>query len=207
LHESDNKIALKKSERMLMAAKGQSDEITHLLQEMRRGNPEAATYVIPLVYQQLRRRARALLRNERGDHTLQPTALVNDALMRLIGTDCLEWQSRAQFFAVSSTIMRHILIDHARAHRANKRGGEFRKISLDQALEYEWSQAESLLCLDEALNRLQTFDPRLRSVVEMRFFAGMTEEEIAEVLKISTRTVKRDWQFARDWLYREMTRH
>jgi RNA polymerase sigma factor (TIGR02999 family) len=162
--------------------------------------------LIPLVYDQLRRTARSLLRNERGDHTLQPTALVNDALMRLIGKECLEWQSRAQFFAVSSKIMRHILIDHARAHGADKRGGEFQKISLDHVFAYEWRQADSFLSLNEALDRLQEFDQRLCSVVEMRFFAGMTEEEISDVLKVSVRTVKRDWQFARDWLYREMTR-
>jgi RNA polymerase sigma factor (TIGR02999 family) len=189
-----------------MAAKVHSDEITRLLLEMREGNPEAAPNLIPLVYDQLRRTARSLLRNERGDHTLQPTALVNDALMRLIGKECLEWQSRAQFFAVSSKIMRHILIDHARAHGADKRGGEFQKISLDHVFAYEWRQADSFLSLNEALDRLQEFDPRLCSVVEMRFFAGMTEEEISDVLKVSVRTVKRDWQFARDWLYREMTR-
>jgi RNA polymerase sigma factor (TIGR02999 family) len=189
-----------------MAAKDQPDEITRLLLEMRQGNPEAATDLIPLVYDQLRMRARAVLRNERSDHTLQPTALVNDALMHLMGAESLVWQNRAHFFAVSSKIMRHILIDHARAHRAKKRGGEFRKISLDESLEYEWCQAESLLSLNEALERLQSFDPRLSSVVEMRFFAGMTEEEIAEVLKLSVRTVKNDWQLARDWLYREMTR-
>jgi RNA polymerase sigma-70 factor (ECF subfamily) len=191
---------------MPTAAKVHSDEITRLLLEMREGNPEAAPNLIPLVYEQLRRTARSLLRNERGDHTLQPTALVNDALMRLIGKECLEWQSRAQFFAVSSKIMRHILIDHARAHGADKRGGEFQKISLDHVFAYEWRQADSFLSLNQALERLQEFDPRLCSVVEMRFFAGMTEEEISEVLKVSVRTVKRDWQFARDWLYREMTR-
>jgi RNA polymerase sigma factor (TIGR02999 family) len=191
---------------MPTAAKVHSDEITRLLLEMREGNPEAAPNLIPLVYEQLRRTARSLLRNERGDHTLQPTALVNDALMRLIGKECLEWQSRAQFFAVSSKIMRHILIDHARAHCADKRGGEFQKISLDHVFAYEWRQADSFLGLNQALERLQEFDPRLCSVVEMRFFAGMTEEEISDVLKVSVRTVKRDWQFARDWLYREMTR-
>jgi RNA polymerase sigma factor (TIGR02999 family) len=191
---------------MPTAAKVHSDEITRLLLEMREGNPEAAPNLIPLVYEQLRRTARSLLRNERSDHTLQPTALVNDALMRLIGKECLEWQSRAQFFAVSSKIMRHILIDHARAHGADKRGGEFQKISLDHVFAYEWRQADSFLSLNQALERLQEFDPRLCSVVEMRFFAGMTEEEISDVLKVSVRTVKRDWQFARDWLYREMTR-
>jgi RNA polymerase sigma factor (TIGR02999 family) len=103
--------------------------------------------------------------------------------------------------------MRHILIDYARAHRAIKRGGELNKVSLDDGLMYEWRQAESLLSLNEALDRLQKLDPRLSKVIDMKFFAGMTEEEIAEVLKLSARTVKRDWQFARDWLYREMTRH
>lgn len=189
-----------------MASNIQSDQITRLLLEMRRGNAEAANDLIPLVYDRLRRMARALLRNERVDHTLQPTAIVNDALMRLIGTECLEWQSRAQFFAVCSTIMRRILIDHARAHRAAKRGGDLQKISLDDGLMYEWRQAESLLSLNEALDRLEKLDPRLSKAIEMRYFAGMTEDEIAEVLKVSVRTVKRDWQFARDWLYREMTR-
>lgn len=189
-----------------MEARVQPEEITRLLHEMRQGNPNAADHLIPLVYDQLRGRARSLLRNERGDHTLQPTALVNDALMRLIGTESLEWQSRAQFFAVSSTIMRHILIDHARARAARKRGGELHKVTLDNALEYECQQFESLLALNEALDKLQELEPRLSSVVEMRFFAGMTEEEISEVLKVSARTVKRDWQFARDWLHREMSK-
>jgi RNA polymerase sigma factor (TIGR02999 family) len=182
------------------------NEITRLLLEMRQGNPEAANDLIPLVYDQLRRMARSLLRNERSDHTLQPTALVNDALMRLIGTENLEWKSRAHFFAVSSTIMRRILIDSARAHRAEKRGGDLTKISLNSNLMYDWRQAESLLSLNDALDKLTEVDARLCHVVEMRFFAGMTEEEIAEVLGVSLRTVKRDWQFARDWLYREMTR-
>jgi len=182
----------------LMATNIQSDDITRLLLEMRLGNPEAANDLIPLVY--------GRLRNERGDHTLQPTVLVNDALMRLIGRDSLEWQSRAQFFAVSSTIMRRILIDHARAHGAAKRGGDRHKVSLDDGLMYEWQQAESLLSLNEALDRLEKLDPRLSKVIEMKFFAGMTEDEIAEVFKLSVRTVNRDWQFARDWLYREMTR-
>ncbi len=189
-----------------MPANVSSDEITRLLLEMRQGNANAADHLIPLVYAQLRRIARSYLRNEREDHTLQPTALVNDALMRLIGAESLEWKSRAHFFAVSSTVMRRILIDSARAHRTEKRGGDLKQISLDTGLMYDWRQAESLLILNEALDKLAEFDSCLSKVVEMRFFAGMTEEEIAEVLKTSVRTVKRDWQFARDWLYREMTR-
>jgi RNA polymerase sigma-70 factor, ECF subfamily len=183
-----------------------SDEITRLLLEMRKGNSQAANDLIPLVYEQLRRMARSLLRGERGDHTLQPTALVNDALMRLIGTTNLEWKSRAHFFAVSSNIMRRILIDSARAHRAEKRDGELVQVSLDSKLKYEWRQADSLLSLNEALDKLEELDPRLCKVVEMKFFAGMTESETGEVLNVSARTVKRDWQFAKDWLYREMTR-
>ena len=189
-----------------MAENVRSDEITRLLLEMRQGHSKAVDELIPLIYAHLRRIARTLLQQEREGHTLQPTVLVNDALMRLIGTSSIEWQNRAHFFAVSATIMRRILIDHARGHRAEKRGGELKRVTLDEALAYEWRSAESLLELDEALNRLQRKEPRLASVVEMRFFAGMTEEEIAEVLKLSTRTVKSDWQFARDWLYREMRR-
>src|SRR5215472_2715747 len=174
-----------------------SQEITRLLVELRNGNEQAANDLIPLVYDQLRRMARSLLRNERSDHTLQPTALVNDALMRLIGTADLEWRSRAHFFAVSATVMRRILIDSARAHKAEKRDGDLVQVSLDSNLAYEWRQADSLLSLNEALDRLNELDPRLCKVVEMRFFAGMTEAETAEVLNISVRTVKRDWQFAK----------
>jgi RNA polymerase sigma factor (TIGR02999 family) len=183
-----------------------SDEITRLLREMGQGDAEAANQLIPLVYQHLRLQAKALLRREREDHTLQPTALVNDALMCLIGAKSLDWHSRAQFFAISAAIMRRILIDHARVHRTAKRGGDLRKLSLDDRLTYDWRQAESLLDLDEALNRLQEVDPRLTKVVEMKFFVGMSEHEIADVMNLSVRTIKRDWHFARDWLYREMTR-
>lgn len=182
-----------------------ANEVTYLLLEMRKGNAQAADALIPLVYGQLRRMARSQLNHERGDHTLQPTALVNDVLMRLIGTGDLEWKSRAHFFAVSSAIMRRILIDSARAHRAEKRDGNHIQVSLHSNLKYEWRQAESLLALNDALDRLATVDLRLSKVVEMRFFAGMTEAEIAEVLNVNVRTVKRDWQFAKDWLYREMT--
>jgi RNA polymerase sigma factor (TIGR02999 family) len=189
-----------------MAPKARQEEITQLLLDMRNGNTQAVNDLIPLVYENLRRTANALLRQERQDHTLQPTVLVDDVLMRLIGTTQLEWQSRAQFFAIASVQMRRILIDHARAHRAEKRGGDYQKVSLDDRLVYDWHKAESLLILNEALDRLEELDPRMSKVVEMRYFAGMTEEEVADVLKLSVRTVKRDWQFARDWLYREITR-
>jgi RNA polymerase sigma factor (TIGR02999 family) len=158
------------------------------------------------VFDQLRRVARKLLHQERQDHTLQPTALVDDALLRLIDPRSLEWQSRAQFFSVAATVMRHILTDHARAHRADKRGGELKQIPLDDVFVYEWRNPEALLELDRALDRLAQYDQRMSKIVEMRFFSGMTEEEIAQVIQKNVKTVKRDWQFARDWLYAEMTR-
>ncbi len=187
-----------------MQPEATANEITRLLNEMRDGHASAADQLVPLIFDQLRRTARRLLQAERKDHTLQPTALVNEALMRLIGNTTLEWQNRAQFFSVASTVMRHILTDHARAHCAEKRGGRYLKVSLDEGLVYDWRQAEAILELNRALDRLATHDDRLSKVVEMRFFAGMTEDEIAAVLQVSVRTVKRDWNFARDWLYAEL---
>ena len=183
-----------------------SGEITRLLGEVRHGKAEAADELIPLVYNQLRTLARGYLQGERGGHTLQPTVLVHDALMRLLGNQSMDWQNRAHFFAVASQIMRRILIDYARSHRAEKRGGAVRRLSLEEDLIYDWRQADALLDLDHALDKLEGYDPRLSKIVEMRFFGGMTEDEAAEVLCISVRTVKRDWQFARTWLYGEMTR-
>jgi RNA polymerase sigma factor (TIGR02999 family) len=182
-----------------------SGEITRLLGKVRDGNAEAVDQLIPLIFTELRRAARRLMARERGDHTLQPTALVNDVLMQMIGANSIDWQCRAQFFALASTMMRNILIDYARSNRAKKRGGEFKHIPLDDQLAHDSCQPDYLLALDQALDRLQTNDARSSKVVEMRFFAGMTEEEIAEVLDVSVKTVRRDWQFARDWLYREMT--
>lgn len=182
-----------------------SGEITRLLEDVRQGKPEAADQLIPLIYEQVRRVARGYLRREREDHTLQPTVLVNDALLQLLGTDTVMWQNRAHFFAVASQVMRRILIDYARSHRAEKRGGKFQRVSFDEGLAYDWRQAESLLCVNEALDRLEKYDQRLSRIVEMRFFGGMTEREIAEVFGVSERTVKRDWQFARTWLYTEIS--
>lgn len=187
-----------------MQPEASANEITRLLNEMRDGHASATDQLVPLIFDQLKRAARRLMQGEREDHTLQPTALVNEALMRLMGNNTLAWENRAQFFSVASQVMRHILIDHARAHRAGKRGGAYRKVPLEEGLAYEWRQAEAILELNRALDRLAIYDDRLSKVVEMRFFAGMTEEEIAAVLHCSVRTVKRDWNFARDWLYAEM---
>jgi RNA polymerase sigma-70 factor, ECF subfamily len=187
-----------------MHSEARSREITRLLNEMRAGHASAADQLVELVFDQLRRAARRLFQAERKDHTLQPTALVNEALMRLMGANSMQWENRAQFFSVASTVMRHILTDHARAHRAEKRGGAFVKVSMEEDLAYEWRQPEAILELNRALDRLAIYDDRLSKIVEMRFFAGMTEEEIAEVLQKSVRTIKRDWIFARDWLYSEL---
>jgi RNA polymerase sigma-70 factor (ECF subfamily) len=181
-------------------------EITRLLNEIRAGNSTATEELIPLVLDTLKRVARKRIQNERKDHTLQPTALVNEALLRLLGDESLEWESRAHFFSVASSVMRHILTDYARARGAAKRGGGFVKVPLEEAMACEWRRPEAILALDEALDRLAAYDSRLCKVVEMRFFAGMTEEQIATVLQKSVRTVKRDWHFARDWLYAQLTR-
>lgn len=181
-------------------------EITALLHDARDGDADAAAKLVPLVYRELRRMADRYLRNERIGHTLQPTALVHDALLELLGSQSVDWQNRAHFFAVAAQSMRRILVDYARSHRAEKRGGNFQRISLDNVLVVSREQFGDLLVLDQALDRLQKWDGRLGRMVELRFFGGMTEEETAEVLGISVRTVKRDWKVARAWLHGEMTK-
>jgi len=181
-------------------------EITDLLHAVRKGDSNAASKLIPLVYAQLRRLAASYLRRERPDHTLQPTALVHDALLRLLGTQSIDWQDRAHFFAITANSMRRILIDHARAHRAQKRSGICEKLTLDCAAAIQEGQSPQLIMLDRALSKLQEWDARQGRIVELRFFGGLTDEEVSEVMGISVRTVKRDWKMARVWLHREMTR-
>jgi len=172
-------------------------EVTRILLDFRKGNLEAQDRLVPLVYRELRRIASNHLRHERAHHSLQPTALVHEAYMRLIDIHDIDWQSRAHFFSVSSTLMRRILVDHARAGRAHKRGSGGETIVLDESLLPSPGKAPEVLALDEALDRLAHLDERQAKIVEMRFFAGMTEEETGEVLGISARTVKRDWRVAR----------
>ncbi|MDQ6708007.1 MAG: sigma-70 family RNA polymerase sigma factor [Acidobacteriota bacterium] len=181
-------------------------EITLLLTQLRRGQTEAAAALVPLVYRELHRLAAAYMRRERPDHTLQPTALVNEVYMRLVQQRDIDWQSRAHFFGVAAGAMRRILVDHARAHRAQRRGGGAQKLELKESLVFSEAQSDDLIALDEALSRLQTWDPRQSRIVDMLFFGGLTQEEAAEVLGISVRTVKRDWSVARAWLYGEMGR-
>jgi RNA polymerase sigma factor (TIGR02999 family) len=179
-------------------------EITQLLIQVTEGNQEAESRLIPLVYGELRRLARRYMRNERPDHTLQATALVHEAYLRLAGQKDISWQNRAHFFGVAANAMRRILVDHARAKQAKKRGGDDQKVSFDEAVPVQPEAPQDFLALDEALERLAKRDPRQARIVELRYFGGLSEEETAEVLGISVRTVKRDWKVARAWLYKEI---
>lgn len=180
-------------------------EVTNLLLELKRGNKEAEGLLIPLVYKELRRIAAKYIRRESPGHSLQATALVHEAYIRLINIREVDWQSRSHFFAVSATLMRRILVDHARAIHARKRGSGWDPVSLNEALLPSPERAPEILALDEALNKLASFDERQSKIVELRFFAGMSEDEAASVLGISARTVKRDWRIAKAWLFRELS--
>ena len=177
-------------------------DITELIAEVRRGNDAAAEDLFRRVYQELRQLARHYMRNEQRDHTLQPTALVHEAYLRLIDQRNLPGESRAHFFGVAANVMRRILIDHARARRARKRGGRDVKVPLDDAPAMALEDPDYLLEVDEALERLAALDPRQAKVVELRFFGGLGEEEVAEALGVTVRTVARDWVKARVLLRR-----
>jgi RNA polymerase sigma-70 factor, ECF subfamily len=184
----------------------QPGEVTQLLIEIRAGNREAEEQLIRLVYAELRRLAAHYLRAERADHTLQPTALVHEAYIRLTKVQELEWHSRSHFFATAATIMRRILVDHARAQQAEKREALHNAISLEDVLVVSTTRSSELVALDEALSKLAHLDPRRSKIVELRFFGGLSEEEIGTVMGISARTVKRDWRIAKAWLYDELNR-
>lgn len=181
-------------------------EVTQLLGELRKGSPDAQAKLIPLVYKQLHRLAASYMRHERPDHTLQPTALVNEAYMRLILQEQADWHDRAHFFGVAARLMRQILVDYARARNAGKRGAFADKLPLERALEFSPERSQELVELDDALRNLEQLDPQQARVVELRFFGGLTVEETAEVLGISPRTVKRDWSVARAWLHGELSK-
>lgn len=180
-------------------------EVTRILHDWSGGDPAAPERLMPFVYEELRRLARTFLARERGGHTLQPTALVNEAYLRLVDQRSVNWQNRAHFYGIASSMMRRVLIDHARAHATEKRGGAAIHLSLDDVQVPIELRASGLLALDEALERLAAMDERKCKVVEMRFFGGLNDEEIAEVLGVTTRTVLRDWKTARLWLYRELS--
>ena len=181
-------------------------EVTQLLIDWSRGDREALDQMMPLVYSELRRMAASYLSRERKDHTLQPTALVNESYLRLVDQQRVNWQNRAQFFGIAAQMMRRILINHANERLAAKRGGGAIKVSLSEAEnEIDISDA-SLIALDESLNRLSELDPRKSRIIELKFFGGLTTEEIAEVMSLSHATIEREWTLARAWLYRETKR-
>ena len=180
-------------------------DVTRLLRQLSEGHQESLPHLMPMVYDDLRRVAGAFMRRERQGHTLQVTALVHEAYLRLVDQRDTHWQNRAHFFAIAAQAMRRILVEHARAKGAEKRGGELERVSLDDiCIALTPRHSELLLSLDEALTRLERLSPRQCRIIEYRFFSGMTEDETAAVLDISARTVKRDWRVARAWLNREL---
>jgi len=181
-----------------------SRPITALLAQLRGGDKQAEAQLIPMVYNELHRLARHYMRGERGDHTLQTSALVNEAYMRLAGEHGIDWKNRAHFFGVSAQIMRRILVDHARTRDAQKRGGGTRKISLENAFVYSDEQSWQVIALHDALNKLAQWDERQCRIVELRFFTGLSLEETAEALSLSPTTIKREFQLAKAWLYGEL---
>jgi RNA polymerase sigma factor (TIGR02999 family) len=181
-----------------------SHEITALLAELKKGNKLAEEQLIPLVYKELHRLSRHYMRGEREGHTLQTSALVNEAYMRLAGDHNIDWKNRAHFFGTAANIMRRILVDHARTRDAQKRGGSAEKVSLENAFVYTDEQSWQVVAVHEALNKLQKWDERQCRIVELRFFAGLNVEETAEAMSISPTTVKREFQMAKAWLYGEL---
>jgi RNA polymerase sigma factor (TIGR02999 family) len=183
-----------------------SATVSRLLQAWSRGDVQARDDLVPLVYQELRKRASACLRRERRDHTLQPTALVNETYMRLMGQQRAAWRNRAQFFGVAAQIMRRVLVDHARERRAAKRDAGIR-VTLEEGLRAAEPIHCEILMLDRALQALAELDPRQAHIVELKYFGGLSEEEVAALLSMSRATITREWQSARAWLYRRLTRN
>jgi RNA polymerase sigma-70 factor, ECF subfamily len=179
-------------------------EVTQLLHLWCRGEAAALDKLVPLVHDELHRRAHRYMTHEHAGHTLQTTALINEVYLRLIDAPKVNWQDRAHFFAISAKLMRQVLVHYARSKNSQKRGGKFRQVSLNQASLFASRPDANLVELDDALTALAEVDPRKAQVVELRFFGGLSLEEAAEVLKISTDTVWRDWDLAKGWLYREM---
>jgi RNA polymerase sigma factor (TIGR02999 family) len=176
-------------------------DVTQMLQAIADGDAAAPERLLELVYSELRRLAHGYMRDERSDHTLQATALVHEAYIRLVDWKNVSWQNRAHFFAAAAQMMRRILVDHARERKAQKRGGGVRQIALDDAVSFPNSTEMDIVAIDEALIDLASFDPQQARIVELRFFGGLTIEETAHALGVSDSTVKREWQIARAWLY------
>ncbi|PZR74111.1 MAG: RNA polymerase subunit sigma-70 [Chthoniobacterales bacterium] len=180
-------------------------DVTQILRNWSEGDENASVQLMPLVYEELRRLARDYLRQERGDHTLQATALVHEAYLRMVDEKNVTWQNRAHFYGIAARLMRRILVDYARAHNAARRGGLEQKVALDEARDLPAKGATDLVALDGALQDFARTYPRKSEVVELKFFGGLEANEIAEVLQVSEKTVLRDWNFAKLWLCRELS--
>jgi len=181
-------------------------QITLMLKEWGQGNQQALENLMPLVYDELRRQAARFLRKERPGHTLQTTALIHEAYIKLVGQEHVDWQNRSHFFAIASQAMRRILVDHARTRHREKRGGAAENLPLDDAFNIGIPQKSvDLVALDEALQRLETLDPRQAKIVELRYFSGLTNDETADILGVSNATVRNDWTMAKAWLHSELT--
>jgi RNA polymerase sigma factor (TIGR02999 family) len=178
-------------------------QVTKLLKAMAKGDREAADKLLPLVYGELHRLASSYMRNERPDHTLQATALINEAYLRLAREDT-DWNSREHFIGVAANVMRRVLVDYARAHRAEQRGGGLKRVEMQDELALSVEKLEEVEALDEALSNLEGHNPRQAKVVELRYFGGLSVEQIASLLQVSPRSVKRDWSLARIWLFRDL---
>ncbi len=177
------------------------DQVTELLLEWRQGNDTALQRLTPLVYGEIRRIAHRFMQRERDGHTLQTTALVNEAYLRLLGQPQVDWNSRAHFFGVTAQVMRHVLVDHARRRQYLKRGGDAERVPLEDVALMTNERASELIALDEALDQLAELDPRKARVIELRYFGGLSLEETATILDVSVMTVRRDWRAAKAWLY------
>jgi RNA polymerase sigma-70 factor, ECF subfamily len=190
----------------VLTVEGQPSRVTQLLQSWSRGDSQALDELMPVVYQELKKLANSYLRAERPDHTLQPTALIHEVYIRLIGQNMPQWENRAHFFGVAARLMRQILIDHARSRTAERRGGPHQsKILLDDVPLFSQDQAAELLAFDEALRKLAELDERKAQIIEMRSFAGMNVDETAKALKLSEATIKREMRLAKAWLMRELS--
>ena len=183
-----------------------TQEVTQVLRELSEGEESAPERLMPLVYDELRKLAAGYLKGERTDHTLQATALVHEAYIRLVDWKSVSWENRAHFFALAAQVMRRILVDHARAKKAEKRGGAMTKLALQEAVSFARQSEVDLLALDESLTALAEFDPVQSKVVELRFFGGLTIDETAEVMGIAPATVKREWAMAKAWLHQRLVR-
>lgn len=185
----------------------QTHDLTQLLIEWSNGDQTALDKLVPVVEQELRHLAHHYMRRERAGHTLQTTALVNEAFVRMVNRKGVHWQNRAHFFGIAAQLMRTILVDHARSHASAKRGGGADKLELNEAVVISQDKASEVIALDEALKQLELIDPQQSRIVELRFFGGLTVEEAAEVLHVSPATIKREWSTAKAWLFRELAKH